>query len=112
MTTTKQQRAAVRDYLNLSNHNRYPIQVIDGSSPPKRCGRSYYWTTPSGKTEVRHPNAYGWRVVYHASSLHVTVGRCWLEAYDRCMDGTPWQIIQGMATDIEMSSECVCELVG
>lgn len=39
------------------------------------AGRSYYWTTPSGKTIVRHPNAYKWPTVYHASTRHLVCSR-------------------------------------
>lgn len=45
-----------------------------------RAGRSYYWTTPSGKTEVRHPSAYGWPTLYHASTRRVVVGADWITA--------------------------------
>lgn len=54
-----------------------PVEVIDGDSPPKLVGESYYWTTPSGKTVVRYPGAYRWRTVYHASTRRVVVGRNW-----------------------------------
>lgn len=56
----------------------YPIKMIDGFAPPKLTGRSYYWTTPSGKTEVRYPNAYKWPTVYHASTYCIVVGKGWL----------------------------------
>lgn len=57
-----------------------PVVVVDGSQSPSVLGRSYYWTTPSGKTEVRHPNAYGWRTWYHASTLRIEVGIEWIRA--------------------------------
>lgn len=53
----------------------YPIVFVDGSQAPRLVGRSYYWTTPSGRTEVRHPNAYGWPTLYHPSTLRIEVGR-------------------------------------
>lgn len=56
------------------------IEIIDGSDAPALVGRSYYWTTPSGKTIVHHPSAYGWPTWYHASTRRVTVGRDWLIA--------------------------------
>ena len=58
----------------------YPIQDVDGFAAPKLVGRSYYWTTLSGKTEVRHPGAYGWPTLYHASTRRIQVGRGWLIA--------------------------------
>ena len=43
----------------------WPILVVPGKAAPHLCGRSYYWTTPSGLTEVRHPSAYKWPTLYH-----------------------------------------------
>lgn len=57
-----------------------PIKIIAGDSAPRKAGQSYYWTTPSGKTIVRHPQAYGWRTVYHGSSRRIEVGIDWLVA--------------------------------
>lgn len=54
-----------------------PVEFISGDDPPKIDGESYYWTTPSGKTRVRHPNAYGYRTVYHHSTRVVVVGEGW-----------------------------------
>ena len=58
-----------------------PVMVVDGDAAPRVCGESYYWTTPSGKTRVHHPNAYGWRTLYWPSTLRVDVGRDWLVAW-------------------------------
>lgn len=57
-----------------------PVHEIDGAAPPRLAGESYYWTTPSGKTRVEHPNAYGWPTRYWPSTLRVEVGREWLAA--------------------------------
>jgi hypothetical protein len=56
----------------------WPVVIVPGNAPPVREGESYYWTTPSGKTVVCHPNAYGWRTWYHCSTLCVVVGAEWL----------------------------------
>ena len=61
-------------------HANCPVEVIDGDAAPTLAGRSYYWTTLSGKTEVRYPNAYGWPTKYHHSTLRVEVGSEWLAA--------------------------------
>jgi hypothetical protein len=58
----------------------YPIVRVDGDQAPTVTGRSYYWTTPSGLTEVRYPNAYGYPTLYHGSERRIEVGREWLLA--------------------------------
>jgi hypothetical protein len=60
---------------------RYPIQIVDGHRPPRVVGQDYYWTTPSGKTIVRHPNAYKWPTVYHGSTRRVAIGRDYCAAF-------------------------------
>lgn len=60
-------------------HARVPVRVIHYSTEaPHKVGRSYYWTTPSGETEVTNPKTYGWPTVYHKSTLAVRVGADWL----------------------------------
>jgi hypothetical protein len=54
-----------------------PVEVVDGKIAPREVGSGYYFTTPSGKTIVRYPNAYGWRTLYHPSTLRIEVGRDW-----------------------------------
>ncbi len=76
--TTRYQRRLAREACGA--HATMPVEVVEGSQFPRVRGRSYYWTTPSGKTEVMHPNAYGWRTLYHPSTLRVEVGREWLRA--------------------------------
>jgi hypothetical protein len=39
----------------------------------KVTGEGGYHTTPSGKTIVHHPGAYGWRTVYHCSTRAVEI---------------------------------------
>ena len=56
----------------------YPICVAAGDEAPSLIGRSWYYTTPSGMTEIRHPNAYHWPKLYHHSTRRVTVGAEWL----------------------------------
>jgi hypothetical protein len=58
--------------------NNCPIDIIEGDFKPKITGRSYYWTTPSGKTEIRHPNAYRWPKQYHCSTISIEVGADYL----------------------------------
>ncbi|HEY2250918.1 MAG TPA: hypothetical protein VGH74_07640 [Planctomycetaceae bacterium] len=72
---TLAQRRAARQAANA--HSNCPVDLVDGDAAPRMTGRSYYWTTLSGKTEVRYPNAYGWPTWYHCSTLAVTVGREW-----------------------------------
>lgn len=67
----------VRAHLGLSG-KPHPIHLEDGFAPPRLEGRSYYWTTPSGLTEVRHPNAYKWPTWYRHSTLRIVVGIGWL----------------------------------
>lgn len=57
-----------------------PITIVEGDDAPQTQGKSYYWTTPSGKTIVRHPSAYKWPTLYHASTREIIVGRGWLAA--------------------------------
>jgi len=57
----------------------YPIIVVKGNKKPALKGCSFYWTTPSGKTIVRHPAAYKWPTKYHNSTLRIEVGDKWLE---------------------------------
>jgi hypothetical protein len=56
----------------------YRIIIIHGNSRPKLTGNSYYWTTPSGKTIIRHPNAYRWAKIYSPSTRRIEVGINWL----------------------------------
>jgi len=78
MTLTLVERRAARK--GAGAHVSMPVRVVEGDATvePKVVGRSYYWTTPSGKTEVRHPNAYKWPVRYWPSTLRVEVTRSWL----------------------------------
>lgn len=52
-----------------------PVRIVDGNVAPRICGEGFYWTTPSGKTIIRHPSAYKWPKRYHASTRRVEVGR-------------------------------------
>lgn len=66
-------------------HKNCPVWVVAGRSAPRVVGESYYWTTPSGKTRVHHPNAYGWRTRYWRSTLRVEVGAQWLARRGLCV---------------------------
>jgi hypothetical protein len=71
-------RRAARDAAGLPRCDRRPVCVIPGASAPTCEGAGYYFTTPSGKTVVHHPNAYGYRTLYHCSTRRVEVGARWL----------------------------------
>jgi len=73
---TRLVRRVVREAVGA--HTNTPVRIVAGDRAPRIVGRSYYWTTPSGKTEVQHPNAYGWPVLYHASTRRVQVGAGWV----------------------------------
>lgn len=69
----------IRVAAGLQPRDTFPaIVVVPGYVEPEQRGESYYHTTPSGKTRVYHPSAYGWRTWYHPSTRHVAVGRDWL----------------------------------
>ena len=69
------------------------VYEVDGSSPPKTTGRRSYYTTLSGKTEVRHPRAYGYPCVYHRSTFAIEVGRDWLAKNAKFYD---WRSVHGV----------------
>lgn len=58
--------------------NGWSIRIDGTDDAPALAGDGYYWTTPSGKTIVSHPNAYGWPTWYHGSTRHLVVGDGWL----------------------------------
>ena len=71
--------SVLRQLAGLDSRDSFAtVKIVPGDAPPRQVGRSYYWTTPSGKTEVRHPNAYKWPTQYHGSTRRVEVGRVWL----------------------------------
>lgn len=76
---TNSERRMVRELAGESWTAR-PVAVVEGYVAPRLAGRSYYWTTLSGRTIVRHPNAYGWPTLYHASTRRVEVGADWIVA--------------------------------
>jgi len=85
--STPQQRTAARlaagatCYTGRPN-NTVPVCVLAGSTlAPRLLGHGYYHTTPSGKTIVHHPNAYGWPTWYHASTYRVLVGSEWIREH-------------------------------
>ena len=74
-------RRAIKRRIDAPNY--VDVVVLEGSkkrenSRPKLVGNSGYFTTPSGKTVVAYPGAYGWRTVYHCSTERVEVGREWI----------------------------------
>lgn len=78
-----EERTAIRVLCGLDVSDRRPVYVISGDAPPAKRGKSYYHTTPSGKTIVHYPNAYGYRTMYHPSTLRIEVGAQWLAAWRR-----------------------------
>lgn len=80
MIMSKQVASLVRQIAGCSKHDSVQVVMVPGSAAPHQRGESYYWTTPSGKTRVAHPNAYGWPTVYHASTRRIVVGAEWINA--------------------------------
>lgn len=58
-----------------------PVVVVPGHARPSVEGEPGYHTTPSGRTIVRHPNAYKWRTVYHLSTIRIEVGETWVRRH-------------------------------
>jgi hypothetical protein len=74
-------RRAIKRRLGALSYVK--VVILEGSkkrenSQPKLVGNSGYHTTPSGKTIVNHPGAYGWSTVYHCSTERIEVGREWI----------------------------------
>jgi hypothetical protein len=75
LTDDHKRARAARRIIRQRAGETWTARVVQlGSGKPALVGESYYWTTPSGKTIVRHPNAYGWRTLYHPSTLAVECG--------------------------------------
>lgn len=72
---------SIADETDYGHGYQYPVVVVYGDSPPRWEGKKPYHTTLSGKTIVRHPNAYGWRTLYWPSTRRVVVGHAWLRAW-------------------------------
>jgi len=70
----------IRKLVGMQN-SKCPIVIVDGEEEPKRVGNHSYYTNKKGES-IRNPNAYskkGWSdLVYHKSTLRITVGREWL----------------------------------
>jgi len=61
-------------------NNNTPIHIVEGSLPPKLCGKSGYYINASGDI-IHHPNAYrkAWgKPIYIRSTIRVEVGSEWL----------------------------------
>lgn len=78
--------AAQAARLMAGARQNMPVQVVPGDTAPRQAGESYYWTTPGG-TLIRHPNAYRWPTVYHASTRRVEVGADWIARLARVRGG-------------------------
>ena len=57
-----------------------PVCTVPGNAEPVLTGEGWYFTTPGG-TYIRHPNAYRWPKVYHASTRRVEVGEDWMPQF-------------------------------
>lgn len=55
-----------------------PIWADQANAAPREEYQSGRHTTPAGKT-VHHPNAYGYRTVYHCAVREIHVGKSWLK---------------------------------
>lgn len=69
--------------------NTQHIETEAGTAAPYWTGQSYHWTTIGGKPIV-YPNAYGWPMVYHGSTLTLHVGADWVRA-KRMPKGMEWR---------------------
>jgi hypothetical protein len=64
-TTTSELRKNVRIAFGLKPHSRVDVVVDERATRVTYVERrAQYHTTPSGKTVVRHPTAYGWPTKY------------------------------------------------
>jgi hypothetical protein len=83
--------AIVRKFVSVRVADRgTPTTYLAGMEKPFSTGESAYWTTPSGKTIVRHPSSYGWRCVYHCSTRENFAGAKWIEKQLKCPRGYAW----------------------
>ena len=72
--------------LVVADRGNRPVEFIpDSIQPPRMEGESSYHTTPGGKI-VHHPSAYGYRTIYHCSTLHTTVGQNWVPKIPKGME--------------------------
>jgi hypothetical protein len=78
--TDAQDRRRARAYADAPRH--WPVDVVDGSAPPRRRGSPGHWTTPTGRP-VYHPSSYGYRTVYHVTTERVEVGAHWFRRVAR-----------------------------
>jgi hypothetical protein len=85
------ERTWIRVQAGCDRDARVTVMIEEGDAVPELLGRQGYWTTPSGKTVVHHPAAYGWRCCYHCSTERVEVGRAWLDSH------SPWRIVAALA---------------
>ena len=88
--------------LHAGAHSTTPVAIdapAAGHDPaPGLAGQGFYWTTPSGKTVVHHPNAYGWPTLYHGSTRRVEVGLEWFRG-ERVVRGTGTVLTVGVDRD-------------
>ena len=75
--------------IETREHTTTPVHTIPGHSPPIISGSPGYHTTPSGKTVVRHPGAYGHSTLYHPSTVQVAVGEGWRTKLSSQLDTPP-----------------------
>ena len=80
LTLTQHERTHCRRVAGLARYDSRPVEIVPGDFGPQLAGGSYYYTTISGRTIIRHPGAYRWPKTYHASTRRVLVGAGWLVA--------------------------------
>lgn len=80
-TLSRACRKELRELAGLGPYDHPPVEIVEGSNPPRERGDSFHWETKGG-TRIYHPSAYsrrGWsNMVYVGSSRRVEVGREWL----------------------------------
>lgn len=87
----------------MESGSNSPVVVVEGGSPPKVRGRSYYHTNASGDL-IRHPNAYRrayGKPIYVPSSRRIEVGERWVSALLQLKEGTPTGVVNDYLADIE-----------
>lgn len=67
-------KSLCRRLAGCNKYDNVPVVMVAGSQEPTMQGSSYYHTTLSGRTIVRHPSAYGYPTLYHPSTRHIVVG--------------------------------------
>lgn len=92
--------ATVRKACGCSGRSFPIIRAEDPVQSPKLQGESFYWTTASGRTRIKHPNSYRWPKTYHPSTLKIVVGQLWIKACYEFKRGVPPEMITDRAKEM------------